>query len=638
VVRSLALAAHRKLNLASLAGDLEVSRESLAELPAGHLVRRAEALCWIGLSSGDLGDLQEALQLATQARHEPLRRRLSQAVTEQKSQLPVELAVDQSRRLQVLEQLKEVTKVINRETDGDHLLRMVLDQAVEHTGAKRGFLILLKGKSMSIPVARNIQSTDIENPEFAVSSSVARSVAQDGKPYLASDATTDVRFKHASSISQLKLQSILCVPLRSYERIVGAIYLDDPHRVDRFSENDLTFVTDLSDQAAIALEKAHLLRANLERQKELEESKREIERLNRQLERTVAEQARELTEVKESLRATQEELSLKYEYPTVITRSTAMREVLRRIDRLTDSSYPVFLFGESGTGKELLARSLHTNGPRSRGPYFTFNCASVSPSLIETELFGHVKGSFTGADRDKPGIFELAHNGTLFLDEICDASLELQSKLLRATQFGEVLRVGSDEVRHVDVRVISASNRDLQVEVEEGRFRADLQYRLNVHRVELPPLRDRREDVELLIEHFQSKHTEKLGNQSVEIQPKAQQCLASYDWPGNVRELENVVIDLIVRCGSEGQVLETDLPEKIRVGPQGLEKKLIESKNLKNLVEGYERDLIEHALQRSQGNRKSAARDLGMSERNLYKKMHKYGLGGRDEEGVGRSS
>ena len=283
--------------------------------------------------------LRQAAEIAAALRHRPLEREAREALDRIGDTGSVE-QTEQVRKLEALEQLKEVTKAINREMDGDRLLRLVLDNAIEHTAAKRGFLILLKNGAISIPVARNMESTDIENPEFSVSSSVARSVALEGDSYMASDARVDDRFRNASSITQLKLQSILCVPLRSHDQVIGSVYLDHPTKVDCFTNRDLAYVEDLSDHAAIALEKAELLKDNVSRQKQLEKAKREVERLNRELQKTIKVQEEELTVVKESLAATQAELSLKYSYP-IVTRSDNMREVLS----LIDPNHRLFLSG-----------------------------------------------------------------------------------------------------------------------------------------------------------------------------------------------------------------------------------------------------------------------------------------------------
>jgi two-component system response regulator AtoC len=300
-----------------------------------------------------------------------------------------------------------------------------------------------------------------------------------------------------------------------------------------------------------------------------------------------------------------------------------MQEVLRTVDRLTDSSYSLFVYGESGTGKELIARLIHSNGPRSKGPFHSVNCASIPANLIETELFGHTKGAFTGADHAKLGIFELCDTGVIFLDEIADAPWELQAKLLRVLQSGEIQRVGSEEVRIVDVRVISASNRDLASEIEAGRFREDLFYRLNVHRVELPPLRERPEDIPLLLKHFEKLHAKKVGARKLKLQRATNAALMAHSWPGNVRELENCVIDLLVRLGDGPEIRPEDLPDKIR---QPARVSLKTGVPLKKQVEQTEKRLIQEALARCAGNRAKAAQLLDTSERNLYKKLQKYEL------------
>jgi len=516
----------------------------------------------------------------------------------------------------------------------------VLDHAIDHTRARRGFLILSRDGKTTVRAARNIDEHDIAHPEFSVSSSVARAVALDGRSCLLSDVTADERFRHASSISQLKLVSVLCVPLRRAGTVVGSIYLDDPTRVDAFDEADLRFVEDLSDFAAIALEKAGLLRANVERTGELERAnaelqaaRREVERLNERLRRTVEQQALELVEVKESLQKTRHELALRYDYTPIVSQSAVMHDVKRKIDQFTDSDLPVFISGESGTGKELVARLLHHNGPRKELPFESLNCASMPAPLIENELFGHARGAFTGADADKPGIFERADGGTLFLDEICDAAPELQAKLLRAVQFGEVQRVGGGAVRHVDVRLVAASNRDVMKEVAAGRFREDLMYRLLVLKVHLPPLRERRDDVPLLLSHLIERHAGRLGASALQLSSAAQRRLLAYDWPGNVRELENCVQQLLVLHRDGTPVAEGDLPESVLAGTgDGAEGRPPE---LRSVVETAERNAIIEALRRNGGNRLNTARELGISERGLYLKLQKFGLSGAREATTG---
>jgi transcriptional regulator with GAF, ATPase, and Fis domain len=602
----------------------------------GHATRRGEAALWLGGVTRERELLDLACELAERAHHLPLLRRARRI----RDALVPKTAATATPLLDRMLLLKDVAKTISAQTDGEQLLRMVLDHAIEHTRARRGFLILDQDGKMSVRAARNIAENDIAEPEFSFSSSVARAVARDGRSCHLSDVTADERFRHASSISQLKLVSVMCVPLRRAGKVVGSLYVDDPTRVDAFGEADLRFVEDLSDFAAIALEKAGLLRVNVERQGELErtnhaleEARREVERLNDRLRRTVELQALELSEVKESLQQKERELALRYDYAPIVSQSAVMHDVKRKIDQFTDSDLPVFVSGESGTGKELVARLLHQNGPRKGRPIESLNCASMPAPLVENELFGHAKGAFTGADADKPGIFERADGGTLFLDEICDAAPELQAKLLRAVQFGEVQRVGGGAVRRVDVRLVSASNRDVMKEVAAGRFREDLMYRLLVLKVHLPPLRERRDDVPLLLRHLVERHAGRLGAKALQFSPAAQRRLLAYQWPGNVRELENCVMQLLVLHRGGEPVEESDLPDNVLAGTAADAAQA--PPDLRSVVEEAERNAIIEALRRQGGNRVRAANELGISERGLYLKLQKLGLTGTREAATG---
>ncbi|MFO0982263.1 MAG: sigma 54-interacting transcriptional regulator [Planctomycetota bacterium] len=526
-----------------------------------------------------------------------------------------------------LERLQEITKAISEETDDERLLRLIIDQAVDLAEGRRGFLILLKGNSLEIRVARNLADQDIHHPEFSVSHSVAMRVARTGEPLLISNASADLRFRESSSISRLHLLSIICVPLRVQDKVIGSLYVDHPSAVDRFDSLHLEVLGGLSDHAAIALEKARLLSENQDRARALSASKREIERLNWELKKTVAEQARELVEVKQTLEKYRKDRGLKYDYSTIITQSARMGDILRLLDRITESSNPVLITGESGTGKELVARAIHGNGPRAKRSFVSLNCAAVPEPLIESELFGYVRGAFTGADRDKAGVFEAADGGTLFLDEIGDMSLEVQKRLLRVLQSGEFLRLGAKEVRKVDVRIIGATNRNLKEMVKSHLFREDLYYRLAVHLVDLPPLRERREDVPLLVSHFMEKHAALAapGTARQRITAEAMEALQRYRWGGNVRELENEVRRLLTMTGDKPTVELDDLPDSIR-SFRGTDAEAAFAGTLKELVDRFERDQVVRALAACSGNKAAAARLLGMSTRNLFKKIEKFGL------------
>jgi transcriptional regulator with PAS, ATPase and Fis domain len=308
-----------------------------------------------------------------------------------------------------------------------------------------------------------------------------------------------------------------------------------------------------------------------------------------------------------------------------------MRDVLHLLDRVIESEMPVLILGESGTGQELIARAIHYNGPRRRERFVTENCGALTDTLLESELFGYMRGAFTGADRNKKGLFELAHKGTLFLDEVGETSPDMQKKLLRALQEGEIRPVGGKDVVEVDVRIISASNRDLQRLVRESGFREDLYYRLNVLQIALPPLRDRREDVPLLLAHFLEKHAARAQRPVPRIEKRVLELLEAYDWPGNVRELENEAQKMIAL--SEGVVTEETLSLPVRSGPAEPPVPGQEIRNLDGLVEQVEREEIARALRLSSGNKTRAATALGISRFTLQRKLDKYGMEGSGPPG-----
>jgi DNA-binding NtrC family response regulator len=315
----------------------------------------------------------------------------------------------------------------------------------------------------------------------------------------------------------------------------------------------------------------------------------------------------------------------------IVTGASSMREVFRQMDRVAAADITLLIHGESGTGKELVARAIHQQSPRKRGPFVAVNCAAIPDTLQESELFGHEKGSFTGATGKRLGRFELADKGTLFLDEVAELSLPLQAKLLRVLQDGTFQRVGGSQDIRSDFRLVAATHKDLGREVREGRFREDLYFRIVVFELELPPLRERVGDVELLSRHFLEQHGR--GRETkTEVSPEAAALMASYPWPGNVRELENVIQRAVV--SSEGRIEPEHLPARLREGasvattaPQsspasrGL---AVESEDLN--LERLERRVIERALQRTGGNLVEAGRLLGMSRATLYRKLKTYKL------------
>jgi two-component system, NtrC family, response regulator AtoC len=306
---------------------------------------------------------------------------------------------------------------------------------------------------------------------------------------------------------------------------------------------------------------------------------------------------------------------------SLIGRSPAMLEVYKKIAMVSDSRSTVLICGESGTGKELVARAIHHNGPRAVERFFAVNCGALTESLLETELFGHVRGSFTGAVVSKRGIFEEASGGTVFLDEVSEMSPALQVKLLRTMEEREIRRIGSNEVIPIDVRIIAAGNRDLGRLVEEGKFRGDLYYRLRVIEIDLPPLRERQEDIPLLVEHFLKKFGGRRGL-AFSVSPQTLSMLVSYAWPGNVRELENA-LEAALALNRSGVITPEDLPAKLRAAPEGGGRSEDFYSNLPSLDE-LEARYLSHVLKVTGGNKARAAGILGINRKTLYRMQERF--------------
>jgi DNA-binding NtrC family response regulator len=318
-----------------------------------------------------------------------------------------------------------------------------------------------------------------------------------------------------------------------------------------------------------------------------------------------------------------EQLATTAGFEGIIGKSMPMQQVLQTARQVAASDIPVLIMGESGTGKELIARAIHINSRRRKQRLVALNCAGLTESILEDELFGHVRGAFTGAQSDREGRFEHADRGTLFMDEIGDMPAAMQAKLLRVLENGEVVRVGSNEPIKVDVRLISATNRDLDEMVAEKQFREDLFFRIKGVTILLPPLRERREDIPLLTYYFLQQAAERYGKVNEGIKPEAQQLLMGYSWPGNVRQLKNVVENMVV-LSPPGELGPESLPPEIRPAtgaPTG---------GMNNLVgisiEQAERELIRNTLKMVSGNREQAAKILGIGERTLYRKIKEYGM------------
>ena len=368
------------------------------------------------------------------------------------------------------------------------------------------------------------------------------------------------------------------------------------------------------------------------RTRQLEEAKGKLEEYSRQLEKAYKEKSTQLEDVQKRLASELSELKLKYNYENMVGESRQMQEVFRLMDKVTDFNVPILIQGESGTGKELVAKAVHYNGPRRDKAFIIQNCSALTDTLLESELFGHVKGAFTGALQDRRGLFVEADQGTLFLDEIGDMSPSMQAKLLRAIQEGEIRPVGGGKVILVDVRIISATNRDLKKAVEKGEFREDLYYRLNGVTIQLSPLRERREDILLLAERFLDDFSRETEIPRGGLSPEAKKLLLSYPWPGNVRELENTIKNACVIAQQEEILVEDfrykpELFSESDVSRSGADRRApapltLEVRPLKEM----EKEAIQHALKACKGKRKDASNLLDVPIRTLYEKMKRYGI------------
>jgi transcriptional regulator with GAF, ATPase, and Fis domain len=481
----------------------------------------------------------------------------------------------------------DMIRAVNSETDPDQMLETILDMALRVVHAERGMILLRRGVDGEYTVrsARDLeQQTILEAAEF--SRNVVLQAAE-GRPVLAVDTGQDERLRDLKSVSMFGIRSVLCVPLRARGEIIGAVYLDSRTEGALFSADDLRFLEAFADHAALALENA--------------QSHQELERENVRLQ--VAAESRE-------------------HFGDLWGRSTPMQRVYDLIAKVADTDLPVLIQGESGTGKELVANAIHARGSRRRKPFLTENCAAIPESLLESELFGHVEGAFTGAERDRKGLFEQADGGTLFLDEVGDMSPGMQARLLRVLQEGELRPVGGEQLLKVDVRVLAATHHDLQTEVGAGRFREDLFYRLQVLMIQLPPLRERVGDVPLLAEHFLRQISDARGRIAPTIQAPVMDLLERHPWPGNVRQMENILQRLVL-LADDGPITLSLLKSD-----DGLGKTLMREELAKPVysLEQNEREQIQRALEAAGGNRTRAAEMLGISRATIFRKIKEMGL------------
>jgi transcriptional regulator with GAF, ATPase, and Fis domain len=436
--------------------------------------------------------------------------------------------------------------------------------------------------------------TDKSGEAVPISKSVVRKVVEQRAAVLAADAMREVG--ETASIMGAKILSTMGVPLWRGEEILGVLQVDNRAQPGMFKDRDLDLLMLVGQQASLAVHNARLYR----RVKQAEMSARTENSFLKQ--------------------------RAQKKFEGIIGDSKAMQSLFEKMAKVVDTRVSVLIEGETGTGKELVASAVHYQSRRKDRLFIAQNCAALPETLLESELFGHKKGAFTGATEDKKGLFELADGGTLFLDEIGEMPLGLQAKILRTLQEGEVRPLGSGVVKNVDVRIVAATNRKLEDEVAAGRFRQDLYYRLQVFPVRIPALRERREDIPVLAAHFLKRYTHELGKPVAGFSQQAMELLMSYDFPGNVRELENEVQRLVIQCDPGGYVMAEHLSPRIRKIEGLLDKIRAPRGTLKDMIEHIEKWLLIEAL-REHGNNKSAtAKTLGITREGLHKKLKGYGI------------
>src|SRR6202453_780460 len=482
-----------------------------------------------------------------------------------------------SRTVRDLNALLRSSKAVNSGRGLEALEKRVLDSIFQVAPADRAAILLCEHGTDEWTSVFGWDRRAGPNQAVQVSRTIVSQVLSDGVAMLCNDLPATESFSGTASIVERRICSVLAVPLEVFDRVLGVIYLDSSNPDARFDEDHLQLLTAIGSIAAAALDTARRMES--------------LEQENRRL---------------------QDEISLEH---NMVGDSPRMRDVYQFIARVAPRDTTVLIFGESGTGKELVARAIHRTSGRANTPCVAINCAALAENLLESELFGHEKGSFTGAIAQKKGKLEVAEGGTVFLDEIGELAPVLQAKLLRVLQEREMERVGGTRTIKLDVRLITATNRELEEEVKRGRFREDLFYRLNVVSLRMPALRERREDIPLLASYFAAKFSQRANRPLLGVSPHARTCLTNYDWPGNVRELENAIERAVV-LGSSDLILPEDLPEAV------LEKAESAGASMTAFHDSLreaKKQLIMSAFEQAQGSYTEAARLLGLHPNYLHR-------------------
>ena len=473
--------------------------------------------------------------------------------------------------------LIEINALINSEySDGKELLRTIIESATRLMEAEASSLLLVnpENNKLYFEISLGTKGPEVQRFSLNMGEGIAGWVAANNRSLIVNDVESDNRFfADISKKINFPTKSILAVPMRIKERCVGVIEIINKIDGGSFSEEDLEWLEIFATQAAIAVQNS-----------------------------------RSLQKVQDEITLLQDEIQTDKGYHTFIGESKSIREKLDIALRAATTDSSVLLLGESGVGKELFAEQIHLHSPRSNNPLIRVNCAALPENLLESELFGHVKGAFTGASSDRRGRFELADGGTIFLDEIGDLPLNLQVKLLRVIQHRVFERVGGSEQIKVDVRIIAATNKDIEAEVAGGRFRADLYYRLNVLPIYIPPLRERRDDIPILADFFLKRFNREIKKQVSGFAPEAMEVLLSYSWPGNVRELENAIERAVVITQSDAVTPDLFVMDKITERAEDA----YNGRSLKEAVNIFKKHYIRQTLDMNRWNQTKTAKLLGI--------------------------
>ncbi len=514
-------------------------------------------------------------QVRDQLEHDPVG-----ALRVYKALQPLSGRLDQAAALEAV--VEAIFEVVARATHVTVLLRS--------EGDKDRFTLALQ-RTRGVPAGPPEPGAD----PVRASRAILRRVLSDRAAILTANAQEEI--SSSDSIMGGRILSVIAVPLWRGEEITGLLQAENRHTAGMFDEGDLEVSLLIGAHAALALDNAGL-----------------VSRLRLAEERARGENV--------YLKKREEKLRI----PNIVGNSQAMQDVFGQLDKVIDTRATVCIEGETGTGKELIAGLIHHRSQRKDHMFVAQNCAALSENLLESELFGHKRGAFTSADSDKKGLFEIADGGTLFLDEMGEMPLSLQAKLLRVVQEGTIRPVGATAEKQVDVRIVCATNRDLANEVEKGRFRSDLYYRLMVFPIRLPPLRERREDIPLLARHFVERYAAEYRATLPGFSAEAEAALASYAWPGNIRELENEIQRLVIQAEPGCWIEVTDLSPRLRKIEGTVAKVAPKKGTLREMMDQVERWLISEALRDHGGNKTRTAVTLGITREGLHKKLDKLGL------------